>query len=270
MPSVPQLAYHLHYLGHGRCLMQEARAFVEKGRYMRFSLSIFVTLASAWIFSLPLIGNEAHQDHVTLAAPPAQLESTQTIEQHPITVGLELKYAPLRFDRYHLAPEKPAQENGNAALIAVEWLLVQKLGKVGLGLETGFFAASHQRIDEHRIAHLYAIPALARLSYHFDYFSNQLLVPFASVGAGLTFLRQVSSTGANIAQTQTYQGWEYTIGGQLCLNSIDPYGSRAINRNLGINNTYLLFEFTQNQPAQAGQMAVLSYQVYRFGLRLEI
>src|SRR3989338_2804592 len=203
-------------------------------------------------------------------AAPTQAESTETIERHPITVGFELKYAPLRFDRYHLAPEKPAHENGNATLIALEWLLVQNLGKVGLGIETGFFAASHQRIDEHRIAHLYAIPAHARLSYHFDYFSDQLLVPFASVGGGLTLLRQVSSTGANIAGTQMYQGWEYTLGGQLCLNKIDPHGSKSMNRNFGINNTYLLFEFTQNQPLQAGQKAVLSYQVYRFGLRLEI
>lgn len=190
------------------------------------------------------------------------------------SVGLDVQWAPIQFANYTFAPGAPTVRSGNALLLSLEWLPLrsfgQSFGKLGLGAGAGFFTQPNQEAGGNAQASLVALPLEAHFSYHFDYAENQLIVPFASAGTSLTLLRQTSSTGAAIPGTQSYQGWEYSFGGQLCLNRIDPHGARSLRRLLGVENTYILFSFNRSQPIFAAHAPDLSYTVYRLGFRVEI
>lgn len=189
---------------------------------------------------------------------------------HLTSVGLDVKYAPIHYSQYEMAPGSALGKSGHAAIIALEWLPIQVYGKMGIGVETGFFGIANQWVDSDRLATVYTLPIGARLNYHFDYTENQILVPYLSLGASITLVRQQSSTGADLSETLSYRGWEYSFGAQLCVNKIDPHGAKSFRRALGVDNTYLTFDYTRNQPLYLDRLPRLSYEVFRLGFRLEI
>lgn len=186
------------------------------------------------------------------------------------SVGLDVKYAPIRYSRYEMAPGSAITQAGVAGMVRLEWLPIQKYGKLGIGGETGFFGIANQTVDQNRFATVYTLPIGAQLSYHFDFIEDQIIVPFVSIGTSVTYLKQQSSTGAAIANTLSYQGWEYTFGAQLCMNKLDTHGAKSFKKNYGIDNTYIVFDYTRSQPLYLSQAPNLSYEVYRVGFRLEI
>lgn len=208
---------------------------------------------------------------LAFGAPNSQSETkVAESDTHQASVGFDLQWAPIHYTNYSFAPGAPTARSGNAVMMGIEWLPIQRFGKLGLGVGAGFFVQANQEVGSDQRATLNAIPLDAHLSYHFDYSENQLIVPFASVGPSLTFLRQTSSTGAAIVGTQKYAGWEYSFGGQLCLNRIDPMSSRSFRMLTDVERSYIVFSFNRSQPLYADQSPDLSYSVVRLGFRLEI
>ncbi len=226
-----------------------------------------------WITTVAFSAEQLNSESINSKVMAASQETQQPIgltASQTMTVGVDVRWAPIQFAQYSYTTGVPTEKNGHAALISLEWLAIERFGKLGLGLGSGFFAQPDQDIGGNRFASLYAIPLETHLSYHFDYWSDQFVVPFATVGTSITFLRQASASGAEISGTQQYQGWEYSFGGQLCLNAIDRHGAKSFNKNFGVNNTYLIFQYSRSQPLFLTRAPDLSYQVYQLGFRLEI
>ncbi|MBI1859816.1 MAG: hypothetical protein HYR96_02730 [Deltaproteobacteria bacterium] len=206
---------------------------------------------------------------LALAGTETESRMTEAEEFHPANIGLDFQWAPIQYTNYSYAPGSPTSRPGNAILASLEWLPLDHYGKLGVGIGAGLFVQANQLLNDGRTASLTGIPLDAHVSYYFDYIENQLLVPFASLGTSLTLLQQSSPNGASISPTQSYQGWEYSFGGEICLNAIDGHSSRSLRRLTGIKRSYVSASYIRSQPiSPAGPD--LSYSGYRVGFRLEI
>ena len=206
---------------------------------------------------------------IALAAPETESKLTEPDESRPANVAVDVRWAPIQFSNYSFAPGSRTIRPGNAVLLSLEWLPFHHYGKAGIGAGAGFFVQPNQDLKDGRTATLSAFPLDIHASYYFDYLENQLIVPYASVGASWVFLQQSSPNGASIPGTQSYQGWEYSFGGEICLTPIDRNSAHSLRRLLGIERTYLTVSYQRSQPLNRG-VPDLSYDVYRLGFRVEI
>ncbi len=158
------------------------------------------------------------------------------------STGLGLSYTPIQ------------QSIGNSFSLSLEWLPITLFGKLGLGVETGYFVAFKQA-DRNEMD--YTVPLNARVSYHLDYFSNQLVVPFVSSTTNVLYLRpsRISNSVPGLVKSQDVR---HTVGAQLRLDNLDRSSSKRLNNNFGVKNSYLSIEYG------------LSEQVVRLGLRFEM
>lgn len=186
--------------------------------------------------------------------------------ESPLTAGLDLQYVPIRYPNYAWLDGQTSERGGHGFHLGLEWLPLGDLyGKPGVGMGLGLYSIRDVDFAEQR-ASLMTIPIETFLSYRFDYFHNQLIVPFVKVGLSGTLARQEGIT----RPWRSYYGFDFAAGGQLCLNFFDRTTANVFDASMGVNTSYLTFEFLRSQPLGSGNAVNLSRDEYRLGLRVEM
>lgn len=163
--------------------------------------------------------------------------SSQSRRDDPIA-SFDVRYSPVQ------------QSSGQSFAVAISWLPITQIGKLGLGLETGYFAPFLQSPNERD----HTVPINGQLSYHFDYFVDQILVPSVSVRSNITYLR-AAATGDSVPNKRVAG----IVGVHVLLDNLDRGASRVIHRTIGVVNTYLSLDYVADES-----------KLIRFGLRLEL
>lgn len=229
------------------------------------------------------------------AAKDSSIESVKKeFVQSPLEFGLDLEYYAPVYKNYVYAVD-PANGKagtstslGKAAQVSLEWLpFGNKIGKLGIGVGTGFAAITDTAITQigtitttnaetgatttttgnvERPVNLYVVPAQAFLSYRLDFFQNQLIVPFAKFGASANWIRQTVDGGASYHMAY---GMDYAFGGEICLNAIEGKAGREFDSRFGVNGTYIILEYLNSSQLNKTSTVNLAYDAFRFGLRFE-
>jgi hypothetical protein len=108
-------------------------------------------------------------------------------------------------------------------------------------------------------------PVDAHLAYRFDYWRNQLLVPFVKVGPEVAVLHESRRDGS-----PTYVGINYAVGLQLNLDRIDWKSAKALERSMSIHHTYVAVEYLRNRYLGRDEGADLTRDEVRLGMRFEM
>ncbi len=235
---------------------------------------------------------------VSFSAFAAKESTTETEKKKfnasPLEFGLDLQYYAPVYKNYVYAVDQTTgsqgltNATGKAAQLSLEWLpFGNKIGKLGIGVGTGFAAITETSIQQNspvtttdpdtnvttttiskveRPVNLYVVPTQAFLSYRLDYFENQVLVPFAKVGASANWIRQTVDGGESYNMAY---GFDYAFGGEFCLNAIEAKAGREFDSRFGVNGTYLLFEYLVSDQLNKTSPVNLAYNAFRFGLRFE-
>lgn len=195
------------------------------------------------------------------------LSETRRIRaESPLNAAVDLQYVPVRYPNYVWIDGQGSNRGGHGFHLGVEWLPLSDLyGKPSVGIGLGLYAIRNVDFGVQR-ASLTALPVETYLSYRFDYFHNQILVPFVKVGASGTVARQQGIE----RPWRTYFGFDYSGGLQLCLNLLDQTTANLFDAGMGVNTTYLSFEYLRSQPLGPTNAVDLSHEEYRIGLRMEM
>lgn len=191
--------------------------------------------------------------------------------ESPRNFGLDLRYSAFDYRRYAFTGSDVNSQMGHGVHVALEWMPVQSIGKIGVGLATaGIFGLSNVQLSDNKFASLSIFPLESFISYRAEYMRDQLVVPYAKIGASVAWVRQTSETGANVPGTRTYYGRDISVGVEFCLSRMDPEASRKLDRLVGINSTYLVVEYSQSRSIGPANSPDLSLDAYRAGLRFEL
>lgn len=208
-------------------------------------------------------------------------ETKKTFPESPLNFAVDLQYYAPAYKTYsYLVDEygvgRSSSKVGNGMQVAWEWLAFgNKIGKLGIGASSGFVAITDASVEFYRLGvdapvnrqvNLYVIPSQAFLSYHLDYFYNQIIVPYGKVGASASWIRQTVDGNDSIHMAY---GFDYTLGLELCLNAIEPRVGREFDARFGVNASYLIFEYIKSDPLNKTDPVNLAYDSFRAGLRLE-
>lgn len=142
------------------------------------------------------------------------------------------------------------------AQAALQRLVFQEFGTLGVGVQSGyteffgraFIEGTNERSGDNTSLHV--IPLTFFASYRFDVLAERLDIPFAVYGkAGLGYWFWWSNDGrGNTAgdgdASGTKAGVVLSAGIALQLDWFDPRLSNEFDREFGVNNTYLYFDYT--------------------------
>ncbi len=157
------------------------------------------------------------------------------------------------------------------------------IGDLEVGLRTGLFRATGNAIVEGtgtsltnppvysgNTTSITIIPTSLTVSYYFDWIAEQYrFLPFMFYGrAALERYNwwvngPVSSGREGTVGRGATNGWSITGGAALLLDAIDPIMARDLDRETGINHTYLFFDVTKQQIDDFGSSK--SWDLSRIG-----
>ncbi len=217
--------------------------------------------------SLIVLAGIALADSPTTPSVTAK-ESKNHYSHSPLNVGVDVQYVALRYNKYDWGNGQTSNDHGHGFHAAIEWIFLgPEYGRMGLGFGTGMGAINNIRVGN-RTGTLTTIPLELFLSYRFEYFHHQPLVPFVKFGMSNVFSIQRGMEERE--QWYAYKGLDYSLGGEICLSGITPSHSRKLDLTQGINGIYLIFEYFKSSPLKQGSGPDLSHDEYRMGLRFEI
>jgi hypothetical protein len=130
----------------------------------------------------------------------------------------------------------------------VSYDVTHYLGSLELGLQTGYLQRSgYGRTStgapsgDSTAFHL--IPTSAVLTYRFDWLADRFGVPLAPYGrVALERYNWWITNGNGTSESGATNGWSYGLGLALLLDFFDPTLSRELDRETGINHTYVFAE----------------------------
>lgn len=140
--------------------------------------------------------------------------------------------------------------------VAVQRLVFQDFGTLGVGVQSGyteffgraFVEGTNERSGDNTSLHV--IPLTFFASYRFDVLAQRFDIPFAvygKAGAGYWFWWSNDGgggTAGNGEASGTKFGVALSAGIALQLDWFDPRLSNEFDREFGVNNTYLYFDYT--------------------------
>lgn len=132
-------------------------------------------------------------------------------------------------------------------------------GSLEVGAGAGYFQAEgNARFQDGTVSpektRLRFFPIRATLTYRADFLERKLKVPLAPYVRGeLTrYVWSVSGEGSASGQDGATDGWAVTGGLALLLDVFDPGLAREMDRDSGVNSTYLFFEVTKSRVDDFG------------------
>lgn len=132
--------------------------------------------------------------------------------------------------------------------------LYTKVGSLELGLRTGWFRDSGKGLIESDGGLVESgdettfnvIPTSVTLTYRFDWLVERYGIPFAPYGrvALERFNWWVTDGRDEWAKEGATNGWSATGGLAFLLDFLEPGAARTLDRETGVNHTYLFFDVT--------------------------
>lgn len=135
-------------------------------------------------------------------------------------------------------------------------VLYRDVGTLELGFRTGYFRDSGKgfiqsggtAVPSGDTTTFNVVPTSATLTYRFDWLVERYGIPFAPYGrvAFERFNWWVTNGSGNWAKEGGTNGWSATGGLAFLLDFLDPGAARELDRELGVNHTYLFFDVTKS------------------------
>jgi len=135
-------------------------------------------------------------------------------------------------------------------LLHLDYFLINHYGVLAFGIETGYiYDKGHALIKEANgnysssgeALYLQIIPANIVLKYNFDYFNNQVIVPYIEVGGSYWAFKEESQSGNKIEGAK--KGYFYGGGLKLLLDPFDPSSAANLSIDYGISHTYIFIGY---------------------------
>jgi hypothetical protein len=128
--------------------------------------------------------------------------------------------------------------------------LVSSYGALEAGVQTGYFRKSGKGLGETSglptgdDTKLHIIPTSLVLTYRFDFLAERYRIPLAPYGRAALerFNWWVTEGGGSRAESGATNGWSVAGGLALLLDFFDADLARELDRDSGVNHTYLYFE----------------------------
>jgi hypothetical protein len=143
--------------------------------------------------------------------------------------------------------------------------LWRKFGTIAVGGTLGYFSKSAQALRDNGTSGapststersgsttaISLVPLSLLAIYRFDWPADHWrvpLVPYVKLGLNYTFWWIDNGDGTASVSGQDARGgtfgWEFHVGGAFRLDILEPSAARTLDVELGINHTYLFFEFS--------------------------
>lgn len=157
-----------------------------------------------------------------------------------------------------------------------EYGLTTRLLELGVGLgylrKKGYLVdASGEETDEWD--KLTLVPGTADLTLRLDVFPEQILVPFARVGADywLWWERWYVYEGSTADDRRRggKPGWHWAAGGLLLLDPLDPKAASRMKAVSGIEDTFVMVEYRETTMPEGAKVLELSDREVTFGLKFD-
>lgn len=163
---------------------------------------------------------------------------------------------------------------GYGGRLAFEWhFLRTDFGVLGFGAGVGLGVKDNVEFTAvdltQKKASLTIVPLDLFLIYHLIFTRYQFAVPFAKVGGGITAGWQTSVTGADVARTLTYSRFDWGVGLQICLSTIDRSAQKDLEIKFGIEAVYIVLEYLKSSKLAGTPEVDLSGDRITAGLRFE-
>lgn len=141
--------------------------------------------------------------------------------------------------------------------IGVSRALFTDFGSLELGLRSGYFRDSGKGVftDESGVSRpsgdkttFNVIPTSLTLTYRFDWLADRYGIPLAPYGRAALerFNWFVTGGDGDWSEKGATNGWSATGGIAIMLDFFDGDAARALDRETGINHTYLFFDVTKS------------------------
>ena len=184
----------------------------------------------------------------------------------PLVGGFDLQFGFPLFGSYVIEGlGSPLSSSSTAIRVAFEWIPLDTIGKLGIGASVGYFGTSGFSIGPTATVDVYGIPLEAFVTYRFDYWSHQALVPYVTGG----FQYTTSSTVANNTNFTGAAGYFFGLGLAISLRPFNRSDATRLDYTYGINDTYLVVEYTMVTMLDRATAPDLSVSALRGGLRFE-
>lgn len=170
----------------------------------------------------------------------------------------------------------------------LSWQFFRGFGTLALGADIGFFFRSGNALMEDGsksgdTTSFFLIPLGVKFVYRFDILQNNYNIPFTPYGkVGLVYnLWWITDGNGDIAtwdNTSTGKargattGYEFALGLSLLLDVFDPEAAAALQRDSGIDNSYVFVEWTYNRSEGilgVGSTLQVGGRTWMFGLAFE-
>ena len=190
----------------------------------------------------------------TLALPRAGMAKEKSAEHDPARRqgGLQLRYGPINLKDSSLTDVFGTSGN------QVFWLeagpsigdILEFTAGLGFFQEMGWLVSEDgRRSDEHDM--LTVFPITVNATARLDFLDEQVLVPYGSAGGDFWPWRENWYESADVAGTDSVSGaklgWHWAAGGQLLLDVFEPSRASRLQARTGIDDSYLTFEYRQQQ-----------------------
>jgi hypothetical protein len=150
-----------------------------------------------------------------------------------------------------------------------DYQIWQGFGSIGIGLSLGFsqntalaceddtkdtgakYSSCSTRTAGSTSFTVFPISVLA--VYRFDVLAKYLnipIVPFVKAGMNYTMWWSSGSSGDTVGGSW---GWQVNAGGALLLDWLEPSAAKSLDNDMGINHTYLFFEFLHSRANSFGK-----------------
>ena len=219
----------------------------------------WVTLSAILLWAAPLDAQESRPEEPQEYASPRRFL-------------VELRFGPYspRIDSEFDGKATPFKDmfgDGQALMFGgeLEWEVFQRFGTIAVGGAIGYYTNSAKTFIDtgngttpsstaDRSAFdttINLLPLSLLAIYRFDLPAVRWripLVPYAKIGLNYTFWWITKGNG----DTSTFAGhkaaggtfgWQFNLGGALLLDFIERHAAKALDTEIGINHTYLYFEF---------------------------
>jgi hypothetical protein len=189
----------------------------------------------------------------------------------PLIGGFDLQFGFPLFGSYVIEGlGTPLTNSSTSVRVAFEWIPITAIGKLGIGGSLGYFGTSGFSIGPTATVDVYGIPLEAFATYRFDYWSHQALVPYVTAGFQYNLVRQTtSSTVAENTNFTGAAGYFVSAGLAISLRPLSRSDAVRLDYTYGINDTYLVVEYTMATMLDRNTAPDLTVSAFRGGLRFE-
>jgi hypothetical protein len=189
----------------------------------------------------------------------------------PLVGGFDLQIGFPLFGSYIIEGlGTPLTNSSTSVRVAFEWIPITAIGKLGIGGSLGYFGTRGFPIGPTATVDVYGIPLEAFATYRFDFGSHQALVPYGTAGFQYNLVRQTtSSTVAKNTNFTGAAGYFVSAGLAISLRPLSRSDAVRLDYTYGINDTYLVVEYTMATMLDRNAAPDLTTSAFRGGLRFE-